>query len=159
MAKSPIETGRRPGHSSFATSFPIPRIPNYVYAGGWYGTVLRYDKTTGQIVHLLVRNSRYRTAQMAPIAFSPQDPHTLYAAAQYLLKSNDGGFSWQEVSPDLAQKTEADKKKLDPRTSCDYHAGAVAGESWRDLGRHWQRPGSSHEGRQDLAERDHSRLA
>ncbi len=94
---------------------PDPLNPNYVYAGGWYGTVLRYDKTTGQVVHLLVRNARYRTSQMAPIAFSPQDPHTLYAAAQYVLKSKDGGFSWQEVSPDLTQKTQGGKEKPDPR--------------------------------------------
>jgi photosystem II stability/assembly factor-like uncharacterized protein len=103
------------GGFEFSYIAPDPANPNYVYAGGWYGTVLRYDKTTGQIVHLLVRNSRYRTANMAPIAFSPQDPHTLYAAAQYVLKSNDGGFNWQEVSPDLAQKAEAEKKKPDPR--------------------------------------------
>jgi len=94
---------------------PDPLNPNYVYAGGWYGTVLRYDKTTGQIVHLLVRSAKYRTANMVPIAFSPQDPHTLYAAAQCVLKSKDGGFSWQEVSPDLTQKTEAGKEKPDPR--------------------------------------------
>ena len=33
------------------------------------------------------------------------------------MKSNDGGFSWQEVSPDLTQKaeTEKEKKKPDPR--------------------------------------------
>jgi len=31
------------------------------------------------------------------------------------LKSNDGGLTWQEVSPDLTQKTEPDKKKPDPR--------------------------------------------
>ncbi len=103
------------GGFEFCYITPDPANPNYVYAGGWYGTVLRYDKTTGQIVHLLVRNSRYRTANMVPIAFSPQDPHTLYAAAQYVLKSNDGGFSWQEVSPDLTQKTEPEKKKADPR--------------------------------------------
>jgi photosystem II stability/assembly factor-like uncharacterized protein len=103
------------GGFEFCYIAPDPLNPNYVYAGGWYGTVLRYDKTTGQIVHLLVRSSKYRTSQMAPIAFSPQDPHTLYAAAQYLLKSNDGGFNWQEVSPDLTQKPEADKKKPDPR--------------------------------------------
>jgi photosystem II stability/assembly factor-like uncharacterized protein len=103
------------GGFEFCYITPDPANPNYVYAGGWYGTVLRFDKTTGQIVHLLVRNSRYRTANMVPIAFAPQDPHTLYAAAQYVLKSKDGGFSWQEVSPDLTQKTETDKKKLDPR--------------------------------------------
>ncbi len=103
------------GGFEFCYIAPDPVNPNYVYAGGWYGTVLRYDKTTGQIVHLLVRSSRYRTSQMVPIAFSPQDPHTLYAAAQYVLKSNDGGFNWQEVSPDLTQKAVADKKKPDPR--------------------------------------------
>jgi len=103
------------GGFEFCYIAPDPLNPNYVYAGGWYGTVLRYDKTTGQIVHLLVRGPKYRTSQMVPIAFSPQDPHTLYAAAQYVLKSNDGGFNWQEVSPDLTLKPDADKKKVDPR--------------------------------------------
>lgn len=108
------------GGFEFSYIAPDPVNPNYVYAGGWYGTVLRYDKTTGQIVHLLVRNSRYRTASMAPIAFSPQDPHTLYAAAQYVLKSTDGGFNWQEVSPDLTQKPESGKGKPDPRRAVIY---------------------------------------
>ena len=103
------------GAFEFSYIVPDPANPNYVYAGGWYGTVLRYDKTTGQVVHLLVRNSRYRTGNMAPIAFSPQDPHTLYAAAQYVLKSNNGGFSWQEISPDLTQKTDGEKRKASPR--------------------------------------------
>jgi photosystem II stability/assembly factor-like uncharacterized protein len=105
------------GGFEFSYIAPDPTNPNYVYAGGWYGTVLRYDKTTGQVVHLLVRSSKYHTAQMAPIAFSPHDPHTLYAAAQYVLKSNDGGFNWQEVSPDLTQKAE---KKPDPRRAVIY---------------------------------------
>jgi len=103
------------GAFEFCYIVPDPANPNYVYAGGWYGTVLRYDKTTGQIVHLLVRTPRYRTAQMAPIAFSPQDPHTLYAAAQYVLKSTDGGFNWQEVSPDITLKADVENKKPDPR--------------------------------------------
>jgi photosystem II stability/assembly factor-like uncharacterized protein len=97
------------GGFEFSYIVPDPLNANYVYVGGWYGTVLRYDKGTGQIVHLLVRNSKYHTSQMAPIAFSPQDPHVLYAAAQYLLKSMDGGFNWQEASPDLALKKDKDK--------------------------------------------------
>jgi photosystem II stability/assembly factor-like uncharacterized protein len=103
------------GGFEFSYIVADPANPNYVYAGGWYGTVLRYDKTTGQIVHLLVRSKKYRTANMAPIAFLPQDAHVLYAAAQYVLKSKDGGFSWQEASPDLTQKAEADKAKPDLR--------------------------------------------
>jgi photosystem II stability/assembly factor-like uncharacterized protein len=81
-----------------------PVNPNYVYAGGWYGSVLRFDRTTGQIVHVFVRNKKYRTSNLAPIAFSPQDPHTLYVAAQYVLKTRDGGLNWKEISPDLTEK-------------------------------------------------------
>ena len=54
------------GAFEFCYIVPDPANPNYVYAGGWYGSVLRYDKTTGQIVHLLIRTLKYRTAQMAP---------------------------------------------------------------------------------------------
>jgi hypothetical protein len=125
------------GAFEFCYIVPDPADPNFVYAGGWYGTVLRYDKTTGQIVHLLVRTPKYRTAQMAPIAFSPQDPHALYAGAQYVLKSSDGGFSWQEASPDLTQKTEADKKKPDPRRAVIYTLAlspVKAGVIWAGTG-------------------------
>ncbi len=87
-----------------------PLNPNYVYAGGWYGTVLRYDRVTGQIVHVFARTLKYRTANMAPIAFSPQDPHSLYVAAQYVLRTKDGGLTWKEVSPDLTEKPQASGK-------------------------------------------------
>jgi photosystem II stability/assembly factor-like uncharacterized protein len=106
------------GGFEFCFAAPDPLHPNFIYAGGEYGSVLRFDKTTGQFQHLLVRNEKYRTSFMVPIAFSPQDPHTLYAAAQYLLKSTDGGVSWQEVSPDLAQTAttkETQKGKPDRR--------------------------------------------
>jgi hypothetical protein len=43
-----------------------------------------------------------------PIAFSPNDPNTLYAASQVLFKSTDGGQSWTAISPDL---TRNDKSK------------------------------------------------
>lgn len=81
-----------------------PLNPDYVYAGGWYGSVLRYDRATGQIVHVFVRTQKYRTSSLAPVAFSPQDPHWLYVAAQYVLRSRDGGITWKEISPDLTVK-------------------------------------------------------
>ena len=104
----------RVGGFEFAYIEADPLNPNYVYTGGWYGTILRYDKTTGQVTHVLTRTAKYRTAQMTPIAFSPQNPHVLYAAAQYVLKTTDGGLTWQEISPDLTVKPEPGKPDAKP---------------------------------------------
>jgi photosystem II stability/assembly factor-like uncharacterized protein len=94
------------GGFEFAFIAPDPLNPNLVYTGGWYGSVLRYDKTTGQIVHIFVRTAKYRTAGMAPLAFSPHDPHVLYVGAQFVLETSDGGYTWREISPDLTVKAE-----------------------------------------------------
>jgi photosystem II stability/assembly factor-like uncharacterized protein len=98
------------GGFEFAYIEADPLNPNLIYSGGWFGTVLRFDKTTGQVTHLFVRTAKYRSSQMTPIAFSPQNPHVLYAAAQYVLKTTDAGVSWQEISPDLTSTGETDKK-------------------------------------------------
>ena len=83
---------------------PDPLNPNIIYSGGWYGSVVRFDKITGQITHVFVRSDKHRTYQMAPLIFSPQDPHTLYFGTQYLMKTTNGGDSWQTISPDLTLK-------------------------------------------------------
>jgi photosystem II stability/assembly factor-like uncharacterized protein len=89
------------GGFEFAYIAPDPADPNYVYIGGWYGSVLRYDKRTGQVVHVFVQSAKYHTYIMAPIVFSPQDPHTMFIGAQYVLKTTDAGAHFEEVSPDL----------------------------------------------------------
>lgn len=78
-----------------------PLDPNIVYTDGWYGTVLRFDRRTGQVPTVFYRGNQYRTASMAPLEFSPQDPHTLYLATQYVMTTHDGGMSWKEISPDV----------------------------------------------------------
>ena len=92
------------GGFEFCFIAPDPLNPNIVYSGGWYGSVVRFDKTTGQIAHVFVRTEKYRTAQMAPLLFSPLDPRTLYFGTQYVMKTTDRGESWQVISPDLAQR-------------------------------------------------------
>ena len=54
-----------------------PLHPNYVYSNSWYGSVVRFDRVTGQIPTVFIRSARYREASMAPLVYSPQDPHTL----------------------------------------------------------------------------------
>lgn len=90
-----------------------PLNPNFVYSGGWYGSVIKFDKTTGQFATVFERGEKYRTAQMAPLIFSPQDPHTLYLGTQYVLKTDNGGISWAAISPDLTGYIEKPGEKED----------------------------------------------
>jgi photosystem II stability/assembly factor-like uncharacterized protein len=121
------------GGFEFAFIAPDPLNPNYVYTGGWYGSVLRFDRTTGQVVHVFVRSPKYRTANMAPIQFSPHDPHALYIGAQYVMKTTDGGNNWQEVSPDLTGKPTSEtgrRGQQPPAISTLALSTAHAGTIW-----------------------------
>ena len=97
------------GGFEFAYITPDPLNANYIYTGGWYGSVLRFDRATHQVTHLFVRTPKYRTSGMVPIYFSPFDPHALYIGAQYVLTSTDAGATWKEISPDLTVKPETSK--------------------------------------------------
>ncbi len=88
---------------------PDPLHPNIVYSGGWYGSLVRYDRSTGQFTHVFARGKKHHASQMPPVVFSPQDPHTLYFSTQFVLKTTDEGQSWQEISPDLTVRP-AEKK-------------------------------------------------
>ncbi len=94
---------------------PDPLNANLVYSGGWYGTVVRFDKTSGQLATVFERGDKYRTANMAPLLFSPIDPHTLFLGTQFLLKTTDGARTWTAISPDLTGYVEKDPDaKPDP---------------------------------------------
>ena len=99
------------GGFEFSFIAPDPINTNLVYIGGWYGSILRFDRTTGQVNPVFVKTPRYRTAGMAPVAFSPQNKKTLYVGSQYLMRSDDAGASWNEISSDL---TKVDPPPADP---------------------------------------------
>ncbi len=80
---------------------PDPTDPKIVYSGGWYGSVVKFDKATGQFATVFERGKEFRTAPMAPLLFSPHDPHTLYLGTQFVLKTTDGAATWHKISPDL----------------------------------------------------------
>ncbi len=108
---------------------PDPRNPDIVFGGGYGGSITRYDHKTGEAREIVAypqvidgraaRDLKYRFQWTAPILLSPHDPDTLYHAAQTLLRSRDGGQSWEEISPDL---TRNDKTKQ------DYSGGPIAHE-------------------------------
>lgn len=85
---------------------PDPTDSRWVYSEGQFGAIGRTDKTTGQ-----TRNIQYRRAQgedpvrfnwNAPIVVSPHNPQVIYHAGQMVLRSNDRGDTWTEISPDLS---------------------------------------------------------
>jgi hypothetical protein len=84
---------------------PDPSNPNIVYSIGWYGTVFRLDRTTGQFATVFAPAPKYRYTWETPLTFSPRDPKTLYTGMQYVLKSSDDAQTWTEISPDLTTKT------------------------------------------------------
>jgi photosystem II stability/assembly factor-like uncharacterized protein len=90
-----------PGGFEFGYLAPDPLDANIVFAGGWYRTVVRFDRRSSQIVHVFVPGTKYRSVNNAPMAFSPQDPRALYYGTQFMLKTVDAGQTWQEISPDL----------------------------------------------------------
>jgi photosystem II stability/assembly factor-like uncharacterized protein len=95
-----------------------PKDSNIVYAGEYGGQITRYDHRTKQTRNIMAwpqladghatKDLKYRFQWNAPIMISPNDPKALYHASQILLRSRDGGETWEEASPDL---TRNDKEK------------------------------------------------
>lgn len=80
---------------------PDPADSNYLYATGWYGSILRINKITGQTQHIFEKTQKYRESGSPPMGFSPLDPQTFYLATQYVLATHDKGMHWETMSPDL----------------------------------------------------------
>jgi photosystem II stability/assembly factor-like uncharacterized protein len=90
-----------------------PSDPDIVWAGEYLGFISRFDRRTGQAPHMGIdpddgsghgaEDLRYRFQWTAPIVISPHNPKIVYHAANVLFKSEDGGQSWQAISPDLTR--------------------------------------------------------
>jgi len=93
---------------------PKPGEPEVVYANckGRFGV---YDRRTGQEQQYYVgfwnlyghnpKDLRYRFQRVAPVHVSPHDPERVYHGSQFVHVTEDGGRSWQTISPDLTAFT------------------------------------------------------
>src|SRR6266446_6202119 len=106
-----------PGESGY--TIPDPLDPDVVYNAGPGGSVVRLSKTTGQVRDIspapVAFESKYRFNWTIPMAFSPQDPHLLYLGTQFLMKTANGGTSWETVSEDLTRVRPGEKDSKQAR--------------------------------------------
>jgi len=90
-----------------------PEAPRYVYSGCYQGIIGEYDTLTRHERSVMAyeflglgatpRDMVYRFNWNAPIIASPHDPSTIYHGANVLLRTNDRGNTWKEISPDLTR--------------------------------------------------------
>ena len=130
-----------------------PADPNVIYAGEYGGQITRYDHRTKQVRSVMAwpqladghasSDLKYRFQWNAPIMFSPNDPKALYHASQILLRSRDGGETWEEISPDLTRNDKSKQGKSGGPITVDvtgvelFSVIFALGESTADPGVIW----------------------
>ena len=92
--------------------------PRYVYAGCYMGIISEFDDETKTARDVMAwpqmpaavppREQKYRFNWSAPIRVSAFNPAVIYHGGNVLLRSDNRGKTWREISPDL---TRNDKSK------------------------------------------------
>jgi len=114
------------GVEEYAYMAVDPLDPDIVYGG----RVTRTNQSTGQVANVApepIRRGTYRYDRTLPVVFSPLDPHTLYAAANVLFKTTDGGRTWAVISPDLTREHPAVPANLGVFAESDPQKGTHRG--------------------------------
>jgi photosystem II stability/assembly factor-like uncharacterized protein len=100
----------------------VDPLNNDIVYGGSYGgflTRINHETHEQQAINVWPDNPmgygaegmKYRFQWNFPVFFSPHNPKKLYAASNHLHKTENGGQSWETISPDL---TRNDTSKLGP---------------------------------------------
>lgn len=88
-----------------------PNDNNIIWSGCYDGGLDRHDLRTGHSRDVRVwpeagygwapADMKYRWHWNFPLSFSPHKKHRVYVGSQFVHASDDGGQSWQVISPDL----------------------------------------------------------
>ncbi len=103
------------GESTFVA--PDPGHPDVTYGSDYFTLMQRYNRVTGARRSVSPEpeyidggssaEMKYRFGWTHPIFFSPDNPKELFLASQYVMTSEDGGFTWRIISPDLTRNDPA----------------------------------------------------
>jgi len=75
-----------------------------IYAQSQYGGLVRFDRKTGENLFIKPQDfagEAYRFDWDAALLISSHDPKVLYFGGNKVLKTEDRGSTWREISPDL----------------------------------------------------------
>ncbi|WP_309718838.1 hypothetical protein [Armatimonas sp.] len=89
------------GAEEYAYVVADPLNPDIIY--GSKGS--KYNKKTGEVISIRPKIEGLRYLRTMPMLFSEADPRTLFLASNRLLKTRDGGTTWEAISPDLSRET------------------------------------------------------
>ncbi len=113
-----------------------PDNPRYVMGGSYLGTIEVLDTEAKAGTNIMAapiqylardaKDMKYRYNWNAPIIWSKYEPNTFYHAAQVLLKTQDMGKTWTEVSPDLTRN----EKEKQGKGGGPYTNEAVGAENY-----------------------------
>ena len=116
-----------------------PDDPRYVMGGSYLGTIEVLDTKSDagtdimaapiQYLGRAARDMKYLFNWNAPIIWSQHEPSTYYHGAQYLLKTQDMGQTWKEISPDLTRNQDDKQGK----GGGPYTVEAVGAENYGTL--------------------------
>ncbi len=97
------------GEAGFTVPDPVDN--NIVWSGEYQGQLTRWDRKTRHARGVSVwkednighppKDLKYRFQWTMPITISPHDHNKVYVGSQYVHVTNNGGQSWQVISPDL----------------------------------------------------------
>lgn len=116
-----------------------PDKPDYVLGGSYQGTIEVVDVKAKAGTNIMAapiqylgrdaKDNKYRFNWNAPIIWSKWEPNTFYHGSQVLLKTQDLGKTWKEVSPDLTRN----EKEKQGRPGEPYTNEAVGAENYGTL--------------------------
>jgi photosystem II stability/assembly factor-like uncharacterized protein len=115
-----------------------PNDNRWVYISTQFGGHHRVDQKLGERIKIepesIEGKPKYRFPWTPPIEISPHNSEVIYIGAQYLLKSEDRGDSWKEISMDL---TTNDSEKIAGRGHMMYCTITSISESEKIPGKIW----------------------
>ncbi len=116
-----------------------PNNPEFIYGGCYQGIIEKWVRASREAKPIqeypelglskVPKDFKFRYNWNAPIISSPHDPNIIYHAGNVVFKTQDGGNTWEVVSPDL---TRNDPKQQGPGGG-PYTNEAAGGENYNTL--------------------------